>query len=130
MAQSELVKKLMIKPGDRILLINAPRDYELGLDLPENAEILLRLRKGEKANVVQLFVKNKEELCALVVRALAVLKENGLLWVCYPHSTAKFKSDLTTKDLCQEMEDHLQVKVDLIEVNSTWAAARFMGKTK
>ncbi len=80
MADSSLVKKLGIKPNQRILVLKAPGGYfELLGALPEGVE---RAEKPDgQFDLVQLFVKNQAELELDAPVVLAVVKPGGLLWL-------------------------------------------------
>ncbi len=55
-----LVKKLGIKPGSNIVLVNAPSDYATELDLP--SDVTVNSRSGKPLDFAQLFVKSEKEL--------------------------------------------------------------------
>jgi hypothetical protein len=95
MSNSPLMKKLHIKPGHRILLINAPDGYlELLGPLPEGAEFVDK--PGKDLDFVQLFVRSIADLNKLAPRAIKAVKYDGLLWIAYPKkSSKKIKSDIS-----------------------------------
>ncbi|MFN8491319.1 MAG: hypothetical protein U0350_27220 [Caldilineaceae bacterium] len=58
MAQSGLSKKLLIKPGCRVVILNAPPDYIAPLgELPDG--VILSHHAEGYADVVHLFAYNK-----------------------------------------------------------------------
>jgi hypothetical protein len=124
MAGSSLIKKLYIKPGQRIIIINPPPGYlaELG-PLPEGVE--LAERPEGQFDLVHLFVKNSQELDRLGPIALQAIKYDGLLWISYPKRSSKVETNLTRDvgwDLVKQagMEAVAQVSIDDI-----WSATRF-----
>lgn len=94
MPGSSLVKKLLLKPDYRYLLINAPEGYlaQLG-HLPPGVQ--LAEKPGGVFDLVQIFVKSKAELGGLAETALQSVKPNGLLWVSYLKKTSKIKTDIS-----------------------------------
>src|SRR5579862_2956613 len=94
MTISPLSKKLLIKPGHRVLLLNTPEDYAARLQpLPEKASLQTRPAVGFDA--VHLFVQNSKELERLASSAIKALKIDGSLWIAYPKKTSGLTTDLT-----------------------------------
>lgn len=124
MAISKLAKKLKIKPGDRIAVINSPAEYinELG-GLPEGVEVASKL--AGKFDLIHLFVQDSSELARDFPNALKALKEVGAFWVSYPKKSSKIQTDLT-RDQGWDVTSRLgQRPVSQISVNETWSAVRF-----
>ena len=133
MAQSSLIKKLRIQPGQRITIINPPPGYldQLG-DLPEGVELAsepegvgLANQPGDTFDFVHLFVKNIAELERLGPTALRAVKHDGLLWISYPKRSSKVETDISRDvgwDVIQEagLRPVTQVSIDAI-----WSALRF-----
>ncbi len=117
-----LAKKLLIKPGSRIGLVNAPPGYAERLEpLPERAEVV-DLQPG--LDVVQVFAHDRAEL-ARATGALTSVREGGLLWVCYPKGGKKAGTDLNRDLLWEELGKSGLTGVTLVAVDDTWSAMRF-----
>ncbi len=134
MAQSSLIKKLLLKSGQRIAILNAPPGYldSLGA-LPEGAELATKPRSP--LDVVHLFVKDKAELEKLAPEVFPFLKDDGILWVSYPKGSSKVKTDLNRDILWTVMEKYALAGVAMISINEVWSAMRFrpadkVGKSK
>lgn len=124
MAPSSLVKKLLIKPGQRMLILNAPSGYHQALgELPEGVE-LTEAADGS-FDFVQLFVANRAELDQHLTTATGAVKPEGLLWICYPKGSSKLKSDLNRDILWKAIEPLGLMGVTLIAIDETWSAMRF-----
>jgi len=94
-APSPLAGKLLIKPGSRVALLNAPDGYPERLrPLPGGAR-LVELASGGDLDAVQVFVHDAAELRRLGPEAIAAVKPDGLLWVCYPKGGRKAGTDLS-----------------------------------
>jgi hypothetical protein len=93
MSDKSVAQKLLIKSGQRVLLVNPPRGYKglLG-ELPKNVTLL----KGttEPADLIQVFVGSRTDLERQLPRLKPLLAPKGLLWVTYPKGTSKLKSDI------------------------------------
>lgn len=74
----ELMSKLGLKSGDKLWLINAPR--EMAEELAAGAEVEMVHEKDEYNGVIA-YVDSAEELDLLAPRILSELPEDGLLWI-------------------------------------------------
>jgi hypothetical protein len=123
-----LVKKLLIKPGRRLAILNAPPDYraELG-PLPDGVTVVDRTDAAPAAgcDVVQLFVKNLAEVARLTPEAERALTPGGILWICYPKGSSKVKTDLNRDILWEALSSRGLSPVTLVAVNTIWSAMRF-----
>src|SRR3990172_3388258 len=104
MTNTTLAKKLLIKPGHRILLLNVPERYMGQLSpLPEGAAVDSRLEG--KFDCVHLFAQNKAILERDAPEAMAAVKPGGLLWIAYPKGTSKVETDITRDTGWDVMKD-------------------------
>lgn len=124
MSQTQLVQKLGIKKGMRLLMHDAPEGYiELLTPLPEGAEVVTA-GSGELA-FLQLFLRNVHELELLTPERLARCGDKGLLWITYPKQSSGLKSGLS-RDLIRETLQRMGWRaVTIVAVDNTWAALRF-----
>jgi hypothetical protein len=133
MAPSTLIKKLRIKPGQRITVINPPPGYldQLG-DLPEGVELAgepegagLANQPGGTFDFVHLFVKNVAELERLGPTALHSVKHDGLLWISYPKRSSKVETDIS-RDVGWDVIKEAGLKpVTQVSIDAVWSALRF-----
>ncbi len=94
MDESPLAKKLLIKPGQRAVIINPPTGYLESLGpLPTGVE--LSKEPDAAFDFVQLFVTNSEELAQFAAVAAGAAKRDGILRVSYPKQSSRVKTDLT-----------------------------------
>ena len=121
MTLNPLAKKLKLKPGQRIVLLNAPAGYAESLaPLPEG--VIRAPRLQGQFDWIQLFVKNQAELGRRFPAAAAALKPAGLLWLCFPKGTSAIQTDLT-RDHGWEVTAAAGLKwLTLISVDDTWSA--------
>jgi len=129
MADSGLIKKLLLKPGQKAAIFNPPAGYLEGLGpLPEGAELVAR--PNAPLDFVHLFVKDKAELDKRVPGAMRSLKDDGIFWISYPKGSAKIKTDLNRDILWKLMENHGFDGVAMVSIDETWSAMRFRPKDK
>jgi hypothetical protein len=80
---------------------------------------------GADLDFVQLFVHDRAELDRLAPSALGAVKEDGLLWICYPKGGSKAGTDLNRDILWSRMQDDGVEGVSLIAIDEVWSAMRF-----
>lgn len=122
-SDKEIAKKLMLKPGSRLLLVGSPPGYPASLgQLPEG--VTVSTRAEGKADVVQVFVRSREELEGSLAKMKATLSPGGMIWVTYPKGTSKIKSDVN-RDSIREFAKTLGLEaVAIFSVDGDWSALR------
>jgi hypothetical protein len=123
MSPSPVARKLLIKPNARVAVVNAPEGYAAALEpLPDGA----RLQPGTgEADVVQVFVRDSDELERIGRPAARAVRPGGLLWVCYPKGGRKAGTDLSRDVLWELMGRDGLTGVTLVAIDGTWSAMRF-----
>jgi hypothetical protein len=101
MADSNLTKKLQIRQGITLLIINSPDEFK-----SQFSELKFDSEKSKKKSVLydylHIFVNNKSDLEKFFPAHFKLLKEDGLLWISYPKGTSGVKSDLN-RDILWEL---------------------------
>jgi hypothetical protein len=124
MAINPLVKKLQLKPEQRVAIINAPSGYIEALgQLPEGTK--LTDKTTGSFDFVQLFVKDSAELNRYAPKAIRAIKHDGMLWISYPKGSSKMKSDLNRDVIWDLVKKHGLLGVSLVSIDDTWSAMRF-----
>ena len=124
MAASPLTKKLGIKPGYKMLVMNAPEGYLDSLtDLPQGVE--LTTNADGAFDFVQVFVGSKKEVEDLSPTGLGALQPGGLLWFCYPKKSSKVATDITRDTGWDSLTEANMRPVSQISIDETWSALRF-----
>jgi hypothetical protein len=123
MSVSLLVKKLGIKPGTRVLILNAPEGYAEQLEpLPAGTEVVTT-GKGP-FDLVYLFVANQAELNRFAPKAIKAVGPRGLLWIAYPKKTSKLNTDLSRDVGWEKVHEAGWTGVSICAVDDTWSALR------
>lgn len=124
MTISPLAKKVFVKPGHRIAIVNAPAGYvDLIQPLPEGAELV-----GDQSgdlDLVMVYAADSAEADRLAPAALGRLKPNGLLWVCYRKGGKKAGTDLNRDILWAQLKRFGLEGVAQVAVDDAWSAMRF-----
>jgi hypothetical protein len=123
MSEKTIVQKLGVKPGAKVLLIDAPQGYRKAMvDLPAGASVLTK--PTDLADIVQVFVLSRQELETQLAQLKATLRPTAALWVSYPKGTSKIKTDIN-RDVIREYAETVGFRtVALFSVDDTWAALR------
>jgi hypothetical protein len=124
MADTPLSKKLLIKPGCKLLVLNAPDGYlEMLKPLPDGVEI--KTNSDGSYDFVQLFIYNRADVETQIKVAVQALKPGGLLWLSYPKKSSKIKTDVTRDIGWDAVHEAGFDGVTLISIDDTWSAMRY-----
>jgi hypothetical protein len=122
---SPLARKLLIKPGHRVLALNAPEHYGgLLSPLPEGVQISEEPDEGA-FDVVHAFASNQAELERLAPAALQSVKPGGIVWLSYPKRASKVQTDITRDIGWDVVEEAGWQPVTQISVDDVWSALRY-----
>jgi ubiquinone/menaquinone biosynthesis C-methylase UbiE len=133
--QTGLPKKMLLKPGYRLLALNAPEGFVAAnlADLPDGATVT-GITTSEPFDAVVLFAKDVAALTAALPHALTALVPGGLLWVGFPKGESKRQADLTRDRGWGLVVEAGYEFCSLISLDSIWSGWRFRqiaaGKTK
>jgi hypothetical protein len=121
--RTALPKKLQIKPGDRIGIVDAPPGFTDRLQpLPAGASVTSRRRP---VDVVLAFATDQAHLQKCAPRALRAVKPHGILWLCYPKKTSSLASDLQRESVWPALKEFDWLPVSQVAIDDTWSALRF-----
>jgi hypothetical protein len=131
-ALSPLARKLRMKAGDRIAIVNSPPAY-LAQVAPLPGDLHVEVKPDQSFDLVQLFVNNTDELRSLGANAIRGVKADGLLWVCYPKGgKTRGATDLPTtpswtkRDVLGEFTGETGYNpVAFVKIDDSWTALRF-----
>jgi hypothetical protein len=122
-----LSRKLGIKEGATVLLLDAPPQFEDELDpLPDGAELLRPPAGGSDLDVALLFVTERADLERRFPEVATRLQRAGSLWVAWPKKSSKVPTDLT-EDVLREVVLPLGwVDNKVCAVTEVWSGLRFV----
>ena len=125
---SSLHSKLRLKPGLRLLTVNAPGDFSQSVDA---ASLNLTISKNAKAfDQIHWFVKMKKELEADLTKIINLLKEGVICWIYYPKGSSKIQTDLTRDKGWDLLLKQPNLKwLALVSFDETWSAFSMRLKT-
>ena len=124
-----LIKKLGIKEGFRVALVNSPKGFkqELG-PLPNKAKFVSSLK--DEVDVTLLFAQSETELRDRFALLAANLVTNGMLWVAWPKKSSGVNTDLAFTNVQRIGLDAGLVDVKICAVNDIWSGLKFVYRLK
>ncbi|MFI5138410.1 MAG: DUF3052 domain-containing protein [Sphingobacteriales bacterium] len=120
-----LAKKLGIKPGFLIKLVNAPAYYiDLFTDLPPDLDF--SDDPGSKKDLIHFFTKQEDEYLKNLPLLKEQLKPNGMIWVSWPKKASKVSTDIT-EHLVRDFALKLGlVDIKVCAVDGVWSGLKLV----
>jgi len=122
----DLGKKLQLKAGSNLLLLNAPAEIAEELNA-EGYTLINGLEMPSAGNydAMLLFVRSRQDLEHFAPPSAAALKQEGMLWVAYPKKTSGIKTDFTRDEGWKVLAELGYAGVRQVAIDTTWSALRF-----
>ena len=118
-----LPKKLGIKAGSIVTLVNAPQDFEKTLGaLPEG--VTLRRQARGRCDLAIWFPKSAKDLRTRVERMGKLADKDGL-WIAWPKQASGISSDLTQTVVRKTGLASGLVDYKVCAINETWSGLKF-----
>ncbi len=130
-SQTPLVKKLGIKAGHSVAIVNPPNKFlaqELQ-PLPENVRSVPATAR-DPLDFIMLFVSSEKSLQKELPKLTKKLARDGILWVSWPKKSSGVETDLSFGVVQQ-----LGLKIGLVDVkicavNEIWSGLKFVYRLK
>jgi hypothetical protein len=120
-----LAKKLGIKPGTRLFVAGAPKNYaDLVAPLPEGVEFTSRLHAD--IDVVHVFATRRATLAEALRSTLAKMKPDAAIWVSWPKKAAKVPTDVTEDTIREIALPMGLVDIKVCAVDETWSGLKLV----
>jgi hypothetical protein len=117
---ASLSRKLVVRPGHKVLLVNAPDGYG---DALEDAVVVTR-GDPAKADAVHVFVRDTRELARFGPKAVAGALAGATVWIAYPKKTSGVQTDMTRDKGWDAVTGEIDA-VSQVAIDDTWSALRF-----
>ncbi|MGH7486500.1 MAG: DUF3052 domain-containing protein [Gemmatimonadaceae bacterium] len=120
-----LARKLGVKPGTRIVALNAPPGYAAWLGaLPPSAAIGTRL--GPATDIAHVFATKRTDLARDLKRCRATLGPDAATWVSWPKRASKVPTDVT-EDVVREVALPMGlVDIKVCAVTDVWSGLKLV----
>ena len=124
-----LVKKLGIKEGSRVALVNAPNNFETELgELPDNVKFMKSTIKS--LDLILFFVLSERTLAKDFAKLAARLTSNGMIWIAWPKKSSGVTTDLTFECVQRIGLNAGLVDVKICAIDDTWSGLKFVYRLK
>jgi hypothetical protein len=126
-SNTPLPKKLGIKEGHKVAVLQAPQVFEKTLcDLPDNVVIQSQLTPKARFDVIVAFVTTRAELKRQIIATRRHMTPAAGLWVAWPKKTSKVATDVT-EDVVRE----IALPTGLVDnkvcaIDDTWSGLRLV----
>jgi hypothetical protein len=124
-----LPRKLGIRDGSRLLLVDAPADFGATLgELPPGVDAVAA--GASEVDVVVLFALDLESLRTQFASLAAAMQPAGGLWVAWPKRSSGVSTDLT-----ENVVRELGLEAGLVDnkvcaIDATWSGLRFVWRLR
>lgn len=124
-SQTPLIKKLGLKPGMKVRLVDPPEHYfDLLETFPADVDFL------EETTSVKDFIHYFTTGAAGLAEDMAALKSeiasNGMVWVSWPKKTSKVPTDVTEDVVRNLALTHGLVDVKVCAIDAIWSALKLV----
>ena len=120
-----LAKKLGIKNGFKIRLINKPDYYfDLFTDLPNDIKILTD--KKSKKNFIHLFVKTLNDFEKHIHDLKNEIEQDGMIWVSWYKQSSKIPTNVTEDKIRNTALSIGLVDIKVCAVDDVWSALKLV----
>jgi hypothetical protein len=124
-----LAKKLGIKAGFTIKIVNAPKDYfDFFADLPSDLQNVSDTET--KKDFIHYFTKSADALRADITNLKEEIEQNGMIWISWPKKASKIETDLNGNSVREIGLNAGLVDVKVCAVNEIWSGHKFVIPTK
>ena len=125
-----LPKKLGIKPGMSMAVLNAPTKLDAVLgELPDRVAMSSRLH-GHHA-LVLIFVTRQVDFAACISTLTTAIAPDGMIWVAWPKRASKIETDMT-EDIIREivLPTTGLVDVKVCSIDHVWSGLKLVIRKK
>lgn len=120
-----LAKKLGIKEGFKISVLNKPKGYlDLFMDLPKNLEWIMDSKI--KKDFVHYFTDSTAKLTEDIAQLRNEIEQNGIIWVSWPKKSSKMNTDLNGNIVREIGLQNGLVDIKVCAVDETWSGLKFV----
>ncbi len=123
MGKQNLTEKLLIKENRKIIFINQPDYFYDELLLSENIKIHDNI--SPDMDLIILFINNLMEFDGYIPIAVENIKNDGILWVCYPKKHSPAEKDISRDMIRKKMFKKGYKQVTQISIDEIWTGIRF-----
>jgi len=122
-SSTPLVKKLGIRAGDRVALLDSPSHWTIE-GLPDR--VALRTRARGPLDVIVAFCDRRAKLQRRLAALIGALDADGSLWIAWPRKAAGHTSDISENELRALVLPRGLVDVKVAALDEDWSGLKFV----
>jgi hypothetical protein len=119
LSDKPILQKLLLKPGQRAAVLNAPASYQAVVHQIPNVQE----RLDGTFDFIHVFATHREELTREGPKWRDALAPNGLLWVSYPKGKS-IVTDLNRDVVYRALQEVGLQTVSQVSIDEVWSALR------
>jgi hypothetical protein len=118
-SSTPLLKKIGIKDGDSVLLINPPRN------MPDDFREYDQQPKKD-VDVIVLFATSQAEFRDAFTKVAKKIQPEGMIWTAWPKKASGIKTDLTEDVIRNFALEDIFVDVKVCAIDETWSGLKLV----
>ena len=118
-----LIKKLGIKEGMKVHLLNAPSDYMNFLEADIGDQLV---SKTKDAELLHIFAVSKKELAKEFATAIKQAKEGLIIWISWYKKSAGIETDITEDTIREIVLPLGWVDIKVCAVSEKWSGLKIV----
>jgi hypothetical protein len=120
-------KKLNLKNQKTVVALNAPRSFDVNPDSIRDETLLTTTSDGlSEIDFILIFVTRQNEINDLIPKIASLLKDDAVLWMCYPKGTSKkYTCDFNRDTGWKIMGNYDLEPVRMVAIDEDWSSLRF-----
>jgi hypothetical protein len=120
-----LARKLGLKPGDLVSLLDAPASFRKLLEpVPDGVRFVVKFDKA--ARIVHVFATRKAELTKALTTCRKSLAPDASIWVSWPKKASKMETDITEDVIRVVALPMGLVDIKVCAVDETWSGLKLV----
>jgi hypothetical protein len=120
-----LAKKLGIKEGFKIRLVNQPEYYfMLFSDLPK--KITVAVDNKSKKNMIHYFAVQMKDLEKNILSLRSEIESDGMIWISWYKKSAKIPTDITEDKIRELALSNGLVDIKVCAVDEVWSGLKLV----
>jgi hypothetical protein len=119
-------KKLGLKPGQTIVMIDAPSGFSETVQMPEGIDLHTAARRGVEFDIAILFVPTNRMLTARLGPLSKSMKPSGKLWIAYPKKGSTMSTDLDDTSVRKVGSAIGLIDDKVCVLDKTWSGLQFV----
>jgi hypothetical protein len=120
-----LAKKLGIKEGFTVYIVNAPEDFAGLLD-PLPAEVTITEDAVKDVDLIHLFTNSRAELQKTLSESRNLIKQDGSIWVSWFKKAAKLPTEITEDSIREAAFPLGLVDIKVCAVDEKWSGLKLV----